>query len=142
MQRLRPPHWRQAPPMARFGELDDLLRASRAARLNASLIAAELGALGIDVDCAPVLDLPVVGAHDVIGDRAFSGDAEVVAALGRAVCDGLLAGESSRSSSTSPVTAERPSTVITGCRSWMRTSPSSVPRISDPLASCATRPGR
>ena len=92
VQRLRPPHWRQAPPMARFGELDDLLRASRAARLNASLIAAELGALGIDVDCAPVLDLPVAGAHDVIGDRAFSGDAEVVASLGRAVCDGLLAG--------------------------------------------------
>src|SRR3546814_678946 len=48
--------------------------------------------LGINVDCAPVLDLQIPGAHDVIGDRAFGGDPELVAALGRSFCEGLLAG--------------------------------------------------
>src|SRR3546814_9418000 len=47
--------------------------------------------LGIYVDCAPCLDLPRPGAHDVIGDRAFGGDPELVAALGRSFCEGLLA---------------------------------------------------
>lgn len=90
--RLTPPHWRQAPPAARFGALyaDDRQRGIEAARLNASLIAAELHALGIDVDCAPVLDVPVPGSHEIVGDRAFSDDPDVVAALGRAALDGFL----------------------------------------------------
>lgn len=92
VQRLRPPHWRQAPPMALFGRIEDREEAARAAYLNALLIAAELRDLGINVDCAPVLDLPVAGAHDVIGDRAFSPQAELVAALGRATCRGFLDG--------------------------------------------------
>lgn len=92
--RLKPPHWRAAPPAKVFGDLygRDPARALEAARLNHRLLAAELGALGITVDCAPVLDLPAAGAHDVIGDRAFAGDPAVVAALGRAACEGLLAG--------------------------------------------------
>lgn len=93
--RLKPPHWRAAPPAARIaaiaaGRPDGLTAAAEAARLNARLIGAELAALGITVDCAPVLDLPQPGAHDVIGDRAYGRDPAVVAALGRAVCDGLL----------------------------------------------------
>lgn len=92
--RLKPPHWRVAPPAARFGALyaDEPEAAVEAARLNARLIAAELAPLGIDVDCAPVLDVVVEGAHNVIGDRAFAGTPGIVAALGRAQAEGLLAG--------------------------------------------------
>ena len=92
--RLGPPHWRRPPPAARFGALygRDPEAAAQAARLNARLIAADLTELGIDVDCLPVLDLRMPDAHDVIGDRSFGGDAGTVAALGRAVCEGMLAG--------------------------------------------------
>ena len=79
VQRLRAPHWHEAPPAARFGALF--------ARDQA-----ELAALGITVDCAPVLDVPVAGAHDVIGDRAFAHDPAIVVELGRAAIEGLLAG--------------------------------------------------
>jgi beta-N-acetylhexosaminidase len=93
VQRLRPPHWRAAPPAARFGEFAAIDRAAaiEAARLNARLIGGELADLGIDTVCAPVLDLRFAGAHDVIGDRAYSGDPETVAALGRAACEGFQA---------------------------------------------------
>ena len=94
VQRLRPPHWRAAPPARRFGALYDRdpSAGERAAWLNARLIAAELHGLGIDVDCAPVLDNPVAGAHDVIGDRALAAEAGTIAALGRAVAAGFQAG--------------------------------------------------
>ncbi|MHA1151380.1 MAG: beta-N-acetylhexosaminidase [Alphaproteobacteria bacterium] len=92
--RLTPPQWRAAPAAGRFGLLAgrDRALAEQAVHLNARLIAAELLDLGITVDCAPVLDLPAPGASDVIGDRAFGADPERVAELGRAFCDGLLAG--------------------------------------------------
>jgi len=92
--RLKPPHWRTAPPAARFGVLAarDLETAIEAARLNARLIAAELHDLGISVDCVPLLDIAVPGAHEVIGDRSFGRDPNVIATLGRAVCEGMLAG--------------------------------------------------
>jgi len=94
VQRLKPPHWRQAPSAASFGALHarDPAAAERAVQLNSRLIAADLAALGIDVDCLPVLDVPVPGAHDVIGDRAYGHRPEVVAALGRAAAEGLLEG--------------------------------------------------
>ncbi|MGE0423230.1 MAG: beta-N-acetylhexosaminidase [Reyranellaceae bacterium] len=94
VQRLRPPHWRLAPPAAIFGELyaSEPAAAMMASRLNGRLIAADLAPLGIDVDCAPVLDLPVPGAHGVIGDRAFATSVQAVVSLGRAQADGLLAG--------------------------------------------------
>jgi beta-N-acetylhexosaminidase len=56
------------------------------------LIAQELRELGIGVNTAPVLDVPQKGAHDIIGDRAYSEDPEIVIALGRAVIEGYLAG--------------------------------------------------
>ena len=93
VQRLRPPHWRAAPAAARFGELASRngAKAAEAASLNARLLARELVSVGIDTVCAPVLDLRFPGAHDVIGDRAFAGDPENVALLGRATAQGFLA---------------------------------------------------
>lgn len=94
VQRMKPPTWRAAPPPAVFGQLAQQHReqARQAAWTNARLLAHEVGTLGFTVDCTPLLDIPVPGAHDVIGDRAFSSDPDTVIALGRAVCEGLLAG--------------------------------------------------
>ena len=91
VQRLKPPYWRHAPASGEFEPLfnSDPAKACGIVRLNIQLIGEELKALGIDVDCAPVADVPVPGAHDVIGDRAFSKDPGVVARLAAAVCEGL-----------------------------------------------------
>lgn len=92
--RLRPPHWRAYPTGRRYGEVYARSKEQglEAAGLGARLIAAELHALGINVDCLPVLDVPVPGAHDVIGDRAYGLTPDPVIALGRAAAEGLLAG--------------------------------------------------
>ncbi len=94
VQRLGPPHWRAIPPARRFGALfaADERAGEEATEINARLIAAELREVGINVDCLPVLDVPVRGAHDIIGDRAFAEDASVVARLGAAVCRALRHG--------------------------------------------------
>jgi beta-N-acetylhexosaminidase len=89
--RLGPPAWRRYPAAGVIAALPDPL-AQEAARLGARLIADDLERLGISVACLPVLDLPVDGADPVIGDRAYGSDPARVAALGRAVCDGLLEG--------------------------------------------------
>lgn len=94
VQRLGPPHWRRYPPGRAYGELasnDPLLR-REITRLGARLLAYDLAALGINVDCVPVLDVPIAGAHDVIGDRAYAKTPDGVALLGRAACEGLIAG--------------------------------------------------
>jgi len=91
VQRLKPPHWRAAPAAGKIAALAPAA-AERAAWINARLIAAELLALGITVNCAPVLDTPVPGAHEIIGNRALGGDPEQIARLGRAVMQGLEAG--------------------------------------------------
>lgn len=92
--RLKPPHWRAAPPAAVFGEIAavDEDRARRATWLNSRLLAAELAELGVTVDCLPVLDLRFPDAHDIIGDRAYGDAPDLVADLGRAAADGLMAG--------------------------------------------------
>jgi beta-N-acetylhexosaminidase len=87
--RLRPPEWRRYPAPGRLASLPD---AEEATRLGARLIADDLAALGVTVDCLPVLDLRVTGASDVIGDRAYGSDPARVARIGRAACEGLLAG--------------------------------------------------
>jgi beta-N-acetylhexosaminidase len=91
--RLRPPHWRKAPPARLLGELyaRDPERGLEATRLNSRLLAADVASIGCDVDCLPVLDIAFPETHAAIGDRAYAGQPEPVAALGRAAAEGLLA---------------------------------------------------
>jgi beta-N-acetylhexosaminidase len=92
--RLKPPHWRAMPPAARFGEIAaiDRARAATAVRINHELLAGELRGIGINVDCTPVLDLKRPETTTAIGDRAFAADPTLVADLGRAAAEGLMAG--------------------------------------------------
>ncbi len=91
--RLRPPHWRAHPPAAALGLLFDAEPAAalRAAWLTGALIGLDCRAAGFTIAAAPVLDLSIPGAHDVIGDRAYAAHPVAVARLGRAVANGLLA---------------------------------------------------
>ena len=92
--RLRPPHWSNYPAGEAFDRLYALAPASaiEAARVNAHAMALELSAMGITVDFHPPLDVRQPSAHDVIGDRALGNDPMQVAAIGRAILDGLAAG--------------------------------------------------
>ena len=92
--RLRPPHFRAAPPAASYGACYAQNRETgcEAARLNSLLFAKELRDLGINVNCLPVLDVPAPEGHDVIGDRAYGSGPDEIAVLGRAAAEGLLAG--------------------------------------------------
>ena len=91
VQRLGPPHWPVYPPGAAFGRLYDIDPALglAAARLSARLIADDLLPLGVTVDCLPLGDVPIAGADAVIGDRAYGTRPDRVAAIARAVTDGL-----------------------------------------------------
>ena len=92
--RLRPPQWQARPPAQRFALLHNAApdAAHEAAYLNARLIAHDLSELGINVDCVPVLDVPVDGADAVIGDRAYGSDPTVIIELGRATIEGMIEG--------------------------------------------------
>jgi beta-N-acetylhexosaminidase len=94
VRRLRPPYWRELPSAAAFAALYaiDPAGALDAARLAARLTAEDLCSVGINTNCAPVLDVPVSGAHDIIGDRAYGTAWPQIAALGRAVAEGHMAG--------------------------------------------------
>ncbi|MGE0287877.1 MAG: beta-N-acetylhexosaminidase [Bradyrhizobium sp.] len=94
VQRLGPPHWPVYPPGAVFGSLYDRdpSLGLEAARLSNRLIAADLAELGISVDCLPLADIPVPGADNVIGNRAYGTEPGKVAAIARAVTDGLEQG--------------------------------------------------
>lgn len=94
VQRLRPPHWPVYPAGRRYGDIfsRDAEKGRRAAWLGARLIAADLAALGINMDCLPLLDVPIEGAHDVIGDRAYGTDVDTVSILAREAVNGLMAG--------------------------------------------------
>jgi beta-N-acetylhexosaminidase len=94
VQRLGPPHWPVYPPGAVFGVLYDIDPALglAAARLSARLIAADLLELGVTVDCLPLADVPVAGADAVIGNRAYGTEPAKVAAIARAVTEGLEQG--------------------------------------------------
>jgi beta-N-acetylhexosaminidase len=91
--RLRPPHWRKAPPARLLGDLyaRNPEQGLEATRLNSRLLAADLVSIGGDVDCLPVLDIAFPETHAVIGDRAYASQPEPVAALGRAAAEGLMA---------------------------------------------------
>ncbi len=94
VQRLGPPEWPSYPRGAVLGQLYDMEaeQGLRAGYLSARLIADDLAELGITVDCLPLADVPVAGADAVIGDRAYGTEPEKVAAIARAVTDGLEAG--------------------------------------------------
>ncbi len=92
VMRLRPPHWPGLPAAARIGALaeDDMAAAEEAATQLGRAIGDELRAVGIDVDCAPCLDVRREETTLAIGDRAFAADPDVVARLGRCLADGLM----------------------------------------------------
>jgi beta-N-acetylhexosaminidase len=94
VQRFGPPHWPVYPPGAIFGALYDIdsTLGLNAARLSARLIAADLIDLGVTVDCLPLADVPVAGADAVIGNRAYGTEPAKVAAIARAVTQGLEQG--------------------------------------------------
>ena len=93
VQRMGPPHWAKYPPAeAYLKATGDPLAARELAWLGARLMANDLKAVGVNVDCAPVLDTPVPGSHEIIGDRAWARDPATVSVLGRAAAEGLLAG--------------------------------------------------
>lgn len=94
VQRMGPPHWPAYPAGAVYGELyrRDPACGLRAAWLGARLMAADLAEVGITVDCLPVADVPVDGADQVIGDRAYGDNAHQVATIAAAVAAGLQAG--------------------------------------------------
>lgn len=92
--RLQPPHWPVFPAGQAFANLYEIsaVSAIEAARHNARALGYMLAELGITVDCLPLLDVPVPGAHDIIGDRALGHEPMRVAALGKAVLEGLAEG--------------------------------------------------
>ena len=94
VQRLRPPLGRTLPPGQAYAQLyvHDPEAAKSAAFQVARLVAEELKELGIDTNCAPVLDVPVPGAHDIIGDRAYGTTPEGIAVLAREVARGYMSG--------------------------------------------------
>jgi len=123
--RLRPPEFAPLPPMQVFGDLyqKNPARAKKALTANVQIIAAELYALGINVDCIPVLDVPARGANNIIGDRAFSRAPAIVAALGAVAVDAALA------AGLIPIVKHIPGHGRAACDSHL-----SLPTVTTPLA--------
>ncbi len=92
VQRLRAPHWREwEPPFDTAARCADPADAARLLGLRAQIIGAELRAVGIDANCAPVADLAQDGTHPFLKNRCYGTDAKAVSMIGRAVADGLMA---------------------------------------------------
>ncbi|MBS7546304.1 beta-N-acetylhexosaminidase [Ancylobacter oerskovii] len=91
VQRLGPPHWPAYPPAGRFAAMAEAgdFSAETAARENARVMAGDLVALGITVDCVPCADLRLPEGHGIIGDRAYGAEPAQVARLARAVAEGM-----------------------------------------------------
>ena len=89
--RMKPPEWAAFPAAERFAQLYQIAPSSaiEAARANARAIALTLRSAGVNVNALPLLDVRQEGASDIIGDRAFGSEPMQVAALGRAVLDGM-----------------------------------------------------
>ncbi len=94
VQRLAAPHWTVRPAARAYCDAcgGATEAALAAAYLGARLIAEDLRMVGVNVNCAPVLDIPAPGSHDIIGDRAYGDDPATVAAFGDAVARGHLDG--------------------------------------------------
>jgi beta-N-acetylhexosaminidase len=89
--RMKPPEWPSFPAGFAFASLYEKAPSSaiEAARANARALGLMVRSVGVNVDCLPVLDVPQEGADDIIGDRALGTDAMQIAAIGRAILDGL-----------------------------------------------------
>jgi len=94
VQRMGPPLWRRYPAARSYLEATsgDVAKASALASIGSRLIAHDLKACGITVDCMPVLDCPVDGANDAIGDRAYARDPDALSHIARGAAEGLLDG--------------------------------------------------
>ena len=125
VQRLKPPNWRAYPPMQHFGELAEtnMDQALEELRFVILQLAEELLGVGVNVDCAPVLDVLSEVTHDVIGDRAFSERPDIVGRLGISVCRNLLA------AGVTPVIKHLP-----GHGRGAVDSHKDLPRVLDPLS--------
>lgn len=94
VQRLRPPLAPDYPSAAQIGAIyaQDKDKGMRAAWLLGRLHGFDLTRMGINANCMPVLDVPIAGSHQVIGDRAYSSDPAIVSVLGNLTAEGLMAG--------------------------------------------------
>ncbi len=94
VQRLGPPTWRKYPAARAFGDIyrRDPAHALKLVGEGARLMAGDLHDVGITINCLPVADVPQPGAHDIIGDRAYSADVQEIAELARAAAEGSIAG--------------------------------------------------
>lgn len=92
VMRLRPPDWHDAPAAREIADLHAINPDAglAAAEMLGRMFGADLADLGIDVDCAPVLDLGLPDTTDALGNRAYSDDPAVVASLGGAMAQGLI----------------------------------------------------
>jgi beta-N-acetylhexosaminidase len=92
VQRLKPPHWRRYPAASRFGAMEKAEPGAgvEAAQIATWMIADDLLQVGINVNCAPVLDLSVSGGTDAIGNRAFDGDPKAISLLGRTTIEAYM----------------------------------------------------
>jgi beta-N-acetylhexosaminidase len=92
VQRMKEPHWKCYPTGEFFAKLyaKDKAAAKDALFKNFAEIASDLMEVGINVDCAPVLDILTEKTHQVIGDRAYGKNAAQVSDLARKTCEGLL----------------------------------------------------
>ncbi len=93
VRRLKPPHYREAEAAGKYAALSEknITDAKTAVFLNHFLMGRELSELGINVNCAPVVDLLFEGAHSIIGDRSFGKDPHIVSLLGQYAMAGLMA---------------------------------------------------
>ena len=96
VQRMGPPysHWPRYPSAATLGKFYAKcgIHGLRTARHVARLMAEDLADVGITVNCVPVLDVPQIGSHKIISDRAFANSPETIMMLARAQVAGLLDG--------------------------------------------------
>ena len=129
VQRVRPPLAPRYPAAAVIGALygRDAAQGLRAAWLAGRLIASDLLPLGLNAPCLPVADVPVPGAHDIIGDRAWGTTPEAVAALAGAAAEGVLA------AGALPVVKHIPGHGRAGVDSHV-----SLPRVDAPRAALET----
>lgn len=92
VQRLRAPHWQEwDPPFDAVARAGSVAAAERMMTARAMVIAAELMAVGVDANCAPVADVARMATHPFLRNRCYGSDPGTVTRIGRAVADGFLA---------------------------------------------------